>query len=47
MPLKKGIQNIGINIDELMSTGRSRKQSIAIALRVAGKAQRRQHRKRG
>lgn len=36
MPLKKGRKNIGANIRELMQTGRSKKQSVAIALRVAG-----------
>jgi hypothetical protein len=41
MPLKKGLQNIGKNISELMQTGRSRAQSTAIALRVAGKKKRR------
>lgn len=40
MPLKKGKSNkvIGSNIKELESTGRSRKQSIAIALSEAGKS---------
>lgn len=38
MPLKRGKSNIGRNIKELESTGRPRKQSIAIALRVAGEA---------
>jgi hypothetical protein len=38
MPLKKGKKNIGYNIRELMSTGRSYKQSVAIAMRVAGKS---------
>ena len=38
MPLKKGKKNIGYNIRELMSTGRSQKQSVAIAMRVAGKS---------
>ena len=38
MPLKKGVKNIGANIRELMATGRSQKQSVAIALRVAGKS---------
>jgi hypothetical protein len=41
MPLKKGLQNIGKNIQELMGTGRGRKQSVAIALRVAGKSKKR------
>jgi len=36
MPLLKGKGNIGRNIRELEGTGRSRKQSVAIALRVAG-----------
>ncbi len=36
MPLKKGKGNIGANILELEGTGRSHKQSLAIALRVAG-----------
>jgi len=35
MPLQKGKKNIGSNIKELMGTGRSQKQSIAIAMRVA------------
>jgi hypothetical protein len=38
MPLKPGRKNISANIQELMHTGRSRVQSIAIALRVAGKS---------
>jgi hypothetical protein len=40
MPLKKGKSNkvVGANIKELESTGRPRKQSIAIALSVAGKS---------
>ena len=32
MPLKTGKKNIGKNIKELQSTGRPRKQAIAIAL---------------
>ena len=35
MPLKKGKENIGKNIKTEMSHGKSRKQSIAIALSVA------------
>jgi hypothetical protein len=35
MPLKKGRVHIGENIRELMSTGRSKEQSVAIALKVA------------
>ena len=37
MPLKKGVQFIGGNIHELMEHGRSRVQSVAIAMKVAGK----------
>jgi len=38
LPLKKGKSGRAIkyNIEELMATGRSQKQSVAIALRVAG-----------
>ncbi|MCK9593767.1 MAG: hypothetical protein M0Q91_17340 [Methanoregula sp.] len=36
MPLLKGQKNIGKNILELEGTGRSHRQSVAIALRVAG-----------
>jgi len=38
--LKKGKSGRAIkyNIEELMATGRSQKQSVAIALRVAGKS---------
>jgi hypothetical protein len=43
MPLKKGPQNIGKNIQEIMSTGRSRAQAIAISLQVAGKSAKRKH----
>jgi hypothetical protein len=35
MPLKKGKSHISENIRELMETGRSQKQSVAIALKVA------------
>jgi hypothetical protein len=35
MPLKKGKSHIGENIRELMGTGRTKEQSIAIALKVA------------
>lgn len=40
MPLKKGKSNktVSSNIRELMSSGRSHKQSIAIALDKAGKS---------
>jgi len=39
MPLKKGPSNIGRNINELMKHGKPYRQSVAIALRVAGKSQ--------
>ena len=32
MPLKPGKKNIGSNIKELIKSGRSRKQAVAIAL---------------
>jgi hypothetical protein len=35
MPLLKGKKNTGVNIRELMSTGRSQRQAVAIALRIA------------
>lgn len=40
MPLKTGKSNkaVGQNVKELMSTGRSQKQSVAIALKKAGKS---------
>ena len=38
IPLKKGVKNIGANITELELIGHSKKQSIAIALKVAGKS---------
>ena len=38
MPLKKGVRFIGGNIHELMEHGHSRMQSIAIAMKVAGKS---------
>jgi hypothetical protein len=38
MPLKKGKKNIGKNIKELESTGRSEAQSVAIALDTARKS---------
>ena len=38
MPLKKGVRFIGGNIHELMEHGRSHTQSIAIAMREAGKS---------
>jgi len=37
MPLKPGKQNISANIQELMQTGRTQAQAVAIALRVSGK----------
>jgi len=36
MPLLKGKSNVGNNIKKLMLEGRSQKQSIAIAMDVAG-----------
>lgn len=46
MPLRKGKSKkaISANIEELMSTGRSQKQSVAIALSVAGKSNVHPHR---
>lgn len=38
MPLLKGKKNIGKNIKKEMQSGKSRKQSIAIALSVAKKS---------
>ena len=38
MPLLKGSKNIGKNIKTEMSHGKNQKQSIAIALSVAGKS---------
>ena len=35
MPLKPGKKNIGVNIKELIDTGRPKKQAIAIALHEA------------
>lgn len=45
-PLRKGKKNsdVSANIRELMDSGRSQKQSVAIALRVAGKSR---NKKRG
>lgn len=40
MPLKPGKKNVGKNIKELMGTGRSKRQSIAIALNKARKSKR-------
>lgn len=37
MPLKSGKKNISYNIKELVRTGRSLKQAVAIALKKAGK----------
>ena len=37
MPLFKGKKNIGKNIKTEMSHGKSQKQSVAIAMNVAGK----------
>jgi hypothetical protein len=40
MPLRKGKSKAAVsaNVKELMSTGRSQKQSVAIALKKAGKS---------
>lgn len=38
MPLKSGEKNIGKNIKMEMKHGKSREQSIAIAMSVAGKS---------
>jgi hypothetical protein len=38
MPLRKGVKFIGSNISELMHHGHSQVQSVAIALKVAGKS---------
>lgn len=38
MPLSKKKKDVGKNIKELMSTGRSKEQSIAIALSVTGQS---------
>lgn len=38
MPLLKGKKNIGKNIKELVSSGRTRDQAISIALDVARKS---------
>lgn len=40
MPLKKGSSKavISANIRELIKSGRSQKQAVAIAMRVAGKS---------
>jgi len=34
MPLKKGKENIGKNIEELIKSGRPRNQAVAIALEM-------------
>jgi hypothetical protein len=38
MPLLKGKKNIGHNIAEMVKAGHPRNQSIAAAMRVAGKS---------
>lgn len=47
MPLPGGQANIGRNIHELMSTGRPRKQAIAIALDVARRKKGKRRKKLG
>jgi hypothetical protein len=46
MPLKRGKKNVGKNIKRLRKEGKPLKQSIAIALRVAGVSKRKRKRKR-
>jgi len=43
MPLKRGSSDtvVSANIKELMKSGRSQKQSVAIALSTAGKSKKR------
>ena len=41
MPLLKGKENVGKNIETEMAHGKPRKQAIAIALNAAGMARRR------
>ena len=43
MPLKKGKKNIGSNIKELQSTGRTKNQAIAIALDAARKSKKKKN----
>jgi hypothetical protein len=38
MPLSKKKKDVGKNIKEIMSTGRNKEQSIAIALSVTGQS---------
>ena len=48
MPLKKGKSKavISYNIAELIRSGRTRAQAVAIAMRVAGKARKKGRKKR-
>ena len=41
MPLLRGKKNIGRNIEELIHSGRPRRQAIAIAMSKAGRSNKR------
>lgn len=47
MPLLEGKSNIGHNVTELESTGRSKEQALAIALKKAGVAKKKKKKKNG
>jgi hypothetical protein len=46
VPLKRGKKNIGKNIKRMRKEGKPLKQSIAIALRVAGVARKRKKKRK-
>jgi hypothetical protein len=46
MPLKKGKKAMGSNYKKLRAEGKSRKQSVAIMLAVAGKSKKKPKRRR-